>query len=63
MVAEKNSPKLTPENIDDAKDLFAKGRDFLQMYNKVVQFTQELINRNLELRNKIKELEQEKQKL
>ncbi|RLG58316.1 diguanylate phosphodiesterase [Candidatus Geothermarchaeota archaeon] len=47
----------------DPKDLFTKGKDFMQMYNKVVQFTEELINKNLELRNRIKQLEEERRKL
>jgi len=63
MSGEKNPPKIDPESITDPKDLFTKGKDFMEMYNKVVQFTEELINKNLELRNKIKQLEEEKNRL
>lgn len=44
------------------KESFVKGKEFLTMYNKVAQFTQELLEQNQILSEQIKKLEQEKEK-
>ncbi len=57
----------TPETQDkpagDKKDLFAKGKDFLDMYNKVVEFTRDLVNQNEILKNRVQELKDEQKSL
>lgn len=52
-------PLKAPDRAMEPKDLFAKGRDFLEMYNKVTEFTKELMEQNAQLKTRIAELEDE----
>lgn len=45
------------------KDLFTKGRDFLDMYSKVAEFTKELMEENSKLQNRVNELMEERERL
>ena len=47
----------------DPKDLFAKGKEFLEMYNKVTEFTKELMGQNRELKRRIVELQEGRHRL
>jgi len=40
----------------DPRELFAKGKDFLDMYSKVAEFTRELMDENTRLQGRINEL-------
>jgi len=44
--------------MDDNGDNFAKGRDFLQIFNKVAEFTKELLQQNEALKSEISLLEE-----
>ena len=63
----KNSESATPITPgppgDESKDLFAKGKDFLEMYNKVAEFTKELVAQNAELQQRLQELQGERGQL
>ena len=63
----KNSESATPISPapagDESKDLFVKGKDFLEMYNKVAEFTKELVEQNAELKRRLKELQQEREQI
>lgn len=45
---------------EEQKDLFAKGKEFLEMYNKVAAFTQELMDQNAQLRQQMAALQTER---
>ncbi len=45
----------------DFRDLFTKGKDFLDMYSKVTQFTKELVEENERLQARINELIQKRE--
>jgi hypothetical protein len=63
----KNSESATPIASvlagDESKELFAKGKDFLEMYNRVTEFTKELVAQNEELKQRLEELTQEREKI
>lgn len=46
----------------ELRELFVKGKEFLEMYNKVSHFTQELLSRNQELQQQLKKLEDERKR-
>lgn len=48
---------------EEPKDLFAKGREFLEMYNKVAAFTKELMDQNAQLREQIRGLQTERERI
>lgn len=54
------SQSRTPE---EKKDLFIKGKEFLEMYNKVANFTQELLQENTQLQQRLTELYKERERL
>jgi len=58
MVQDRSNFKVSKDN--RLKELFVKGKEFLEMYNKVSNFTQELLAQNQELRGQIDKLEQER---
>ena len=48
---------------DPEADLFVKGKEFLQMFNKVAEFTKEILLENERLENEVRQLEEEYTKL
>lgn len=48
---------------EEPKDIFAKGKEFLEMYNKVASFTQEMMDQNARLREKIGTLQKERERM
>jgi len=48
---------------DPESDLFAKGKEFLSMFNKVGEFTKELLLENERLQNEAHQIEQENEQL
>jgi len=58
MVQDRSNSKVSKDV--RSKELFVKGKEFLEMYNKVSNFTQELLAQNQELRSQIDKLEQER---
>ncbi len=63
----KDSKSATPLSSepagDEGKELFAKGKDFLEMYNKVAEFTKELVAQNAKLKQRLQELQQEREQI
>ena len=63
----KNSESATPlppePAGDEGKELFVKGKDFLEMYTKVAEFTKELVARNAELKQQLQELQREREQI
>ena len=61
----KNSESATPlppePSGDEGRELFAKGKDFLEMYNKVAEFTKDLVAQNAELRQRLQEQQRERE--
>ena len=47
----------------ELREMFVKGKEFLEMYNKVSHFTQELLSRNQELQGQLKNLEDERKRV
>jgi hypothetical protein len=54
---------LPEKENNEPRELFVKGREFLEMYNKVSHFTQELLSRNTELQNQLKKLEDDRKRI
>ena len=51
---------MADKNKEESRELFVKGKEFTEMYNKVSHFTQELISQNQELQSQLKKLEDDK---
>jgi hypothetical protein len=57
MKHQKTSRRLESNNSKDSKkELFSKGKEFLEMYNKVTNFTEELLHENELLKKRVEEL-------
>ena len=54
---------MPDKNNTEGRELFVKGKEFLEMYNKVSKFTQELLAQNQELQSEMKKLEDERSRL
>lgn len=54
---------MPSKNDFEPRELFVKGKEFLEMYNKVSHFTQELLSQNQELQTKLKKLEDERARI
>jgi len=48
---------------DPESDLFTKGKEFLSMFNKVAEFTKEILLENERLQNEVHQIEQENRRL
>src|SRR3990170_2676308 len=59
--------KILPAELNTAQtdnaELFTKGKEFLGMFNKVMEFTKEMLQENEKLQFKLKELDMEIDKL
>ena len=54
---------MSDKENSESRETFVKGKEFLEMYNKVSHFTQELVSRNQELQDQMKQLEHERAKI
>jgi hypothetical protein len=54
---------LSGKENSESRELFVKGKEFLEMYNKVSHFTQELLTRNQELQGQLKKLEDDRKQV
>jgi hypothetical protein len=54
---------IPDKSSESKRDIFAKGKDFLDMYNKVVEFTRELINQNEMLKKRVEDMKDEQKRL
>ncbi len=62
MESQKGTGRLESKNSDSKKELFSKGKEFLEIYNKVSSFTEELLHQNELLKKRIEELRAEEKK-
>jgi nitrate/nitrite-specific signal transduction histidine kinase len=61
-MAKDNDNFVDSGNVEN-KELFVKGKEFLEMYNKVAHFTEEVLSQNQDLSSSVQKLEEERAKM